>query len=245
MLLTAMLAAVLFAAALWAVPVRAAEPGAGRDDEASITLREDDFDIDVRYPRLGQPAVDDDLARWAAHIVAAFRQGLAEPEIGGEPVNGTRDPNGRHFVNELKVTHDVTRASARAATVTFSIWTYTGGAHGNLDIITQSYDMASGARLAPEDIFADTEGALALLAPYCYEALAETLGEDRAEDMLRGGTSPDADNYASLALTPDGVRVHFSPYQVAPWSAGPQRVDVPLGVLIDAGPRLELWGVTR
>gem|GEM_PF-1291202 len=225
--------------------VRAAEPGAPRDDEASITLREDDFDIDVRYPRLGQAAVDDDLARWAAHIVGAFRQGLAEPGTGAEPANGTPDPNAHHFVNELKVTYEVTRASARAVTVTFSIWTYTGGAHGNLDIITLSYDMASGARLAPEDIFADTEGALALLASYCYEALAEALGDDRAEDMLRSGTSPDADNYASLALTPEGVRVHFPPYQVAPWSAGPQLVDVPLGVLIDAGPRLELWGVSR
>lgn len=249
-LMAAMLVAMLVVmlsvtAVLWAAPVRAAEPGAPRGDEASITLREDDFDIDVRYPRLGQAAVDDDLARWAAHIVAAFRQGLVEPGTGGEPVNGTPDLNAHHFVNELKVTYDVTRASARAATVTFSIWTYTGGAHGNLDIITLSYDMASGARLAPEDIFADTEVALTLLASYCYDALAETLGDDRAEDMLRSGTSPDADNYASLALTPEGVRVHFPPYQVAPWSSGPQQVDVPLGVLIDAGPRLELWGVTR
>ena len=63
--------------------------------------------------------------------------------------------------------------------------------------------------------------------------------------MLRGGTSPDADNYASLALTPEGVRVHFPPYQVAPWSSGPQQVDVPLAELLDVGPRLELWGVSR
>ncbi len=240
-----LLTAALLAALLCAAPAGAAEPGAPRDDEASITLREDDFDIDVRYPRLGQAAVDDDLARWAAHVVAAFRQGLAEPEGGAQPATGTPDPNVHRFVNELKVTYAVTRASARAATVTFSIWTYTGGAHGNLDIITLSYDMATGARLALEDMFADTEGALALLASYCYDALAETLGEDRAEDMLRGGTSPDADNYASLALTPEGVRVHFPPYQVAPWSAGPQQVDVPLTALLDAGPRLDIWGVTR
>lgn len=243
--MAALLVVVMSVAALWTAPVLAAEPGTPRDDEASITLRENDFDIDVRYPRLGQAVVDDDLTRWAAHIVAAFRQGLAEPDAGAEPMNGAPDPNARHFVNELKVTYDVTRASARVATAIFSIWTYTGGAHGNLDIITLNYDMASGARLAPEDIFADTGGALALLASYCYDALAETLGDDRADDMLRSGTSPDADNYASLALTPEGVRVHFPPYQVAPWSAGPQQVDVPLGVLIDAGPRLDLWGVTR
>ena len=242
--------AVLFVAVMFMTVVlcpaqaRASEPGAPREDEASITLREGDFDIDVRYPRLGQPAVDDDLARWAAHVVAAFRQGLAEPDDDARHTTGTPDPGAHHFVNELKVTYEVARASVRAATVTFSVWTYTGGAHGNLDIITLSYDMASGARLTLEDLFADTEGALALLAGYCYDELAESLGDARVDDMLRGGTSPDADNYASLALTPEGVRVYFSPYQVAPWSAGPQQVDVPLGVLIDAGPKLELWGVS-
>lgn len=245
--MSALFAAALFmTAALAVTPVWAAEPGAPREDEASITLREGDFDIDVRYPRLGQAAVDDDLARWAAHVVAAFRQGLAEPDDAARPATGTSDPNAHHFVNELKVTYEVTRASARAeraVTVVFNVWTYTGGAHGNLDIITLSYDTASGTRLTLESLFADTEGALALLAAYCYDELAESLGDARVEDMLRGGTSPDADNYASLALTPEGLRVYFPPYQVAPWSAGPQQVDVPLGVLIDAGPKLELWGV--
>lgn len=239
-----LLAVLLLASLQCAAPVRAGESGAPRTDEAAIILREDRLDIDVRYPRLGQPVVDNDLARWAAHSVAAFRWELAgtgdEPPSPADP----SDLTGHDFSSELQISSDVSYPSPRAATVIFGIWSYTGGAHGNVDIATLSYDMVTGARLEPEDMFADLPGALALLAAYCYGALAETLGADRSEDMLRGGVGPDADNYARIELTPEGVRVHFPPYQVAPWSAGPQMVDVPLARLMDARPRLELWGMS-
>ena len=49
-------------------------------------------------------------------------------------------------------------------------------------------------------------------------------------------------NFANIALIPGGVRVYFQPYQVAPWSAGTQIVDIPLEKLKDARPLMELWG---
>jgi hypothetical protein len=60
--------------------------------------------------------------------------------------------------------------------------------------------------------------------------------------MLKSGTAPELDNYSSFSLFPAGLRIHFQPYQVAPFVAGAQRVDVPLEVILDAGPYLELWG---
>ncbi|MFR5645408.1 MAG: RsiV family protein [Bilophila wadsworthia] len=53
---------------------------------------------------------------------------------------------------------------------------------------------------------------------------------------------PEAENFSSFALTPEGIRIFFQPYQVAPWAAGSQVVDIPLDALADAGPRLSLWG---
>ena len=50
------------------------------------------------------------------------------------------------------------------------------------------------------------------------------------------------DNFANIALIPGGVRVYFQPYQVAPWSAGTQIVDIPLEKLKDARPLMDLWG---
>jgi hypothetical protein len=50
------------------------------------------------------------------------------------------------------------------------------------------------------------------------------------------------ENFASLTLIPSGIRINFQPYQVAPWAAGAQRVDIPLDELRPARPLLLLWG---
>ena len=50
------------------------------------------------------------------------------------------------------------------------------------------------------------------------------------------------ENFASLTLVPEGVRMNFQPYQVAPWAAGAQKVTIPLEELLPARPLLRLWG---
>ena len=47
------------------------------------------------------------------------------------------------------------------------------------------------------------------------------------------GYTPEAENFSSFALTPEGIRIFFQPYQVAPWAAGSQVVDIPLDALAD------------
>ncbi|MEG2005532.1 MAG: DUF3298 domain-containing protein, partial [Bilophila sp.] len=186
--------------------------------------------IEVQYPVVGDPRIDADIAEWARQLVENFRTTYAEePEIGTTPY-------------ELKASYTLTRSSAHAMSIAWEVGSYTGGAHGNLDIITATYETRSGVSLDLYDVFMDLETALNAMAAYSYKALSETLGDMRSEDMLRGGTTPDADNFSSFMLTPDGVRVFFQPYQVAPWAAGTQVVDIPLAELTDAGPRLELWG---
>ena len=79
------------------------------------------------------------------------------------------------------------------------------------------------------------------MSAWSRKKLARTLGEDADEDMIRDGVAPDLRNFANLTLTPQGLRIEFQPYQVAPWSAGPQRVDMPLAELAAAGPEALIW----
>lgn len=198
-------------------------------DEA-ITERTAKLNIEAHYPVLGDPRIDADIADWAKQLTENFRTTYAEePAIGDTPY-------------ELKANYTQTRSADRVVTIVWEVGSYTGGAHGNLDIITTTYDTNSGVSLDLYDIFTDLETALNVMGAYSYKVLSETLGDMRNEDMLRGGTTPDADNFSSFAMTPAGVRVFFQPYQVAPWVAGTQVVDIPLAELMDAGPRLELWG---
>lgn len=209
-----------------AQPPAKAAPG---QEEGSFNIHDERTDIDVSYPTFDNAAVTADIRQWAHHLVDAFRAGIEEEQ----PLP---------FKSTLKVGYTVSHPSDVALSITFDVYTYTGGAHGNLDLITLSYDLRDARRLSLENLFADPETALARMSAYAYARLSATLGDMHVEDMLRSGTTPDVDNYASIALIPGGIRIYFQPYQVAPWAAGPQHVDMPLEDLADAEPRAALWG---
>lgn len=199
---------------------------------AEISRKTDDIHIAVRYPSLGQTVIDADMVHWVTELVQDFEQNFGQP--------GMRVPEAPPF--SLHISYNVARSSDRAVSVIFEVDSYTGGVHGNTDILVRTYDMQSGRLLTPEHIFEDVESALQMMSTYCATALRIALGEAVVEDMLKAGTSPDMDNFLALALGPHGVRVYFQPYQVAPWSAGPQTVDIPLDALGEARPLMEWWG---
>jgi hypothetical protein len=188
----------------------------------------------VHYPVFSNVLISRDISLWAHRVAETFSNGVEKDPLLP-----------RQAQNELKVGYTVSYASPRSLTVTYEVWTYTGGAHGNNDIITLSYDTESGQRIFFEDLVVAVDTALEILSDYCLKALTATLGENLNDEMLRNGTMPEVENYSGFSMFPAGLRIHFQPYQVAPYSAGPQRVDVPLEVIMEAGPRLELWGRDR
>lgn len=248
-----LLSASLYAALLCGVlltPVRAtaAEDSIGMSAEATgtsiptvsavaevknveIARETDKLKISVEYPVLGVDGVDADLARWAENLEREFERDMAESELGPSS-----------YKHELGVNFTVERPSAGVASVIFEVYTYTGGAHGNMGIVVHTYDMQTSTRLTFAHIFEDPEAALQLMSTYAAESLRAELGDNVVEEMLKAGTTPDADNFSTLSLRPSGVRIHFAPYQVAPWAQGPLFVDMPLAALSEARPHLELWG---
>lgn len=203
-------------------PVYAAEQG------RTITRKTEHLVVTVQYPVLGNATIDAESRQWAERQVQSFDELVQAEEPTGPPY-------------ELRITYTLSQPSQRALSIGFDIWEYTGGAHGNLYHAPRTYDLTTAQQLDLQDIFTETEQALNRMSSYCYAELAAHLGDMRVEDMLRSGTSPDFDNFSAFLLTPDGIRILFAPYQVAPYAAGPQKVDIPLSELIEAGPRLELW----
>ena len=197
--------------------------------DKEITVTEKGLNVSVRYPVLRIAAIDEDIQDWAQQTVAAFISEFSEM------------PSDR--VYELKATYRIIRASPKVLSVIWDVWNFTGGAHGNLDIVAFVYDAGSGQPLELRDLFEDEQGALNLLSVLSYDKLPAMLGDMADEEMIKSGTSPDLDNFTCVTPTPEGVRVFFQPYQVAPWAAGPQEVDISLQELQDAGPRKEYWGV--
>ena len=55
------------------------------------------------------------------------------------------------------------------------------------------------------------------------------MNELKAKDVLfwEEGALPRADNYQVWNISPEGLQITFDEYQVAPYAAGPQSVQIP------------------
>lgn len=135
----------------------------------------------------------------------------------------------------LDITYETVSHSDTVVSIVFTIYDFTGGAHGNTIFQTFTFDLAAGTVLTLDDLFTDTAQALEVISPlaeaYLTTYFTETVGADFDADWLHQGTSPDAVNYANFALDETDIIFYFPPYQVAAYAFGPQTVRIPLADL--------------
>lgn len=191
--------------------------------------------VSLNYPAFRMPAVDADIRAWAEGVTRSY-----EEEVRASIAPDGEKP-GSYGVWDLTGMYSLERPSPTVVSIIFNVYSYTGGAHGNLVITCRNYDLATGRRLDFADLFKDPEKALELMSAWSRKALTKSLGEESDEEMIREGTAPDMRNFGDLALTPAGINIQFQPYQVGPWSAGPQQVEMSLEALAPAGPEAAIW----
>lgn len=179
------------------------------------------------YPELGNEKVDAALKEFAETTVENFKKHCEEAEDAGNL--------------DLAGTYAISRPNPDVVSVTFNVYAYEGGAHGNLIITCLNYDLRGAERLGIADIFGNPEKAIEIMSAQAIEKLMKDLGPEADEDMIREGAAPEAKNFGNVALNPDGVVIEFQPYQVGPWSIGPQEVHLPLSELSAAKPSPLIW----
>lgn len=206
-------------------------------------------EIHLEYPSLGVAPVDADIRAWVTGLANAFAShlDLSRPPLSESSEDNAAGPdagssNTPKPAFELWGSYSISRPSEAAVSITFEIWNYVGTSQGNLDILTLNYSLITGQRLAFMDLFEKPETALELMAQWSRERLRQRLGPGLRLNMLEEGTAPLVENFSSLTLTPEGICINFQPYQVAPGSAGIQKVEMPLEALLPASPLLALWG---
>lgn len=196
-------------------------------DSYTITQRGDSYRVNISYPNLGIPVADAELAIWAREQAAAFTDSV---KMISAPI-----PYG------LTITYETQTASSRVVSVVFFISTSTGGAHPEPGLATFVYTQKDGRRLSYSDIFMKSEGLFEAFSSLCRSSLAEQLGSRAVTDMLEAGTAPEVANFDLFALTKDGVRIFFPPYQAAPYSEGYLTVSIPLEKLSEFKPQMAFW----
>jgi peptidoglycan-N-acetylglucosamine deacetylase len=182
------------------------------------------YDIAIAYPETGNRAIDDDIAVWAQSAAADFRKLAKETHQAGEQA----------YV--LDTTFTVARNDASVFAVFFEEYTDTGGAHPNQDFATANYLMPDGWRIYLPEIF-DGSKALARISNSTMADLDKRIGSGpdamSDPDTIKMGAGADWDNFKDFVLMPKTLVIHFPPYQVAGYAAGPQVSSVALSDLRD------------
>ncbi len=133
--------------------------------------------------------------------------------------------------NELDITYAVTNHSDTIMSLVFTVYEYTGGAHGTTSVTTFTFDTTNNRLITLDNVFSNTTNALNIIKPLAQAAVKAAVGDMNQQDMLDEGTAADPKNYQAFSLDADSITFYFQQYQVAPGAAGIQKVTIPFAQL--------------
>lgn len=189
--------------------------------------------IELNYPAFANEKVNAIIVAYIKKLASEY-----EEDIKSEPDEAMPDS---YDMWEMSGTYTIEYANPRIVSAIFNIYNYSGGAHGMITIACMDFNLESGAELTFDNLFSDPAKALAILSEGSIVKLRRELGDEADEEMIVAGAAPEKGNFANLILQEDGLTVQFQPYQVGPWSIGPQTVKFSLEELAAAGPNPEIW----
>ena len=189
--------------------------------------------IDIHYPVFSDPAGTpvDGLNKQISDLLNRYQADFHELVRTNTPPPADLGSNG------LYIRYEMHQNAEGFVSVFFNISTYYQGmAHPLPQSETVNYDLRHDQPLLLADLFNPGVDYLSILSKLCTDDL-------KSQGVLEWdtGAGPDAANFKSWNITPDGLLITFDPYQVAAYAAGFQKVLIPWASLAgDLNPDLGL-----
>ncbi len=179
-----------------------------------ITETGETYEITANYPVFGDSNIDEGIESFVRADIAGFKN------------NNNLSYDNQSAPNSYELSYEVKQDSLMT-TVLFKAYEFTGGAHGNLRIVSRSYSPTGEARTIGS-LFVPDSSYLGQLSD-----VSRTLLQEKYGDMLgawyEDGTSPRTENFETFYIEgSDTLAVVFQPYQVGPWAIGAPEVRIPL-----------------
>lgn len=234
--------AVLCFSAFFICPAPAQDGAAFNVEERILERQDKKAEIKASWPLIGIARIDEESESFACNTIAEFEKDAEELAALMEQERG--EDNQGVVPSELNISYELTHPTQPVVSILWTVWSYTGGAHGQLSLVANNYELETGYPVLLEDLFLDPERAILEFTRISRQRLGKEPSQEEdaiPDDMLQAGTEPIESNFQTFILLPDGLRIHFPPYQVAPWSMGPQSVDIKITELDMAKPNMKYW----
>ncbi|MDD5569258.1 MAG: DUF3298 domain-containing protein [Candidatus Pacebacteria bacterium] len=184
--------------------------------EKKISEETDIWSINVVYPETGLDYIDNEALRTVNIEMDSFKEAVSGyPPVGGEA----------GFKNTLDINYSYGQALNRFFSVIFSVSYYTGGAHNNLNFDALNFDLQEKRKLIFSNLFDPGSDYLKRISEIAINDLKSR--QDSELSFIDEGAGPDENNFKSFFITDTSLIFYFPPYQVAPYAAGEQKVEIP------------------
>lgn len=196
------------------------------------------YSIKVKYPQL-EGMQSGSATNFNAAVKALMMREVAKfrKEMRGWDATGASPEVGSY----LEIEYEVLTESDRLISIAFGEGSYyRGAAHPNHNALVINYDMKANRTLRLAELFKPRSNYLSVISNYCIADLKKQMGADADDRWIKEGAAATLKNYKNWIITKGGLMILFDPYQVAPYAAGPQRVEIPYAalktIITSAGP---------
>lgn len=178
------------------------------------------YTISVSYPELSGSPEFNALSKKIAQLeVATFDGDSLDPAVG---IPGLKFYFDGSFTIPL--------ITSRIVSIEYDFDTFSGGAHPNNYQRSVVYDLKNTSQISLADLFQPQSSYLQKISDLSRSELQKILQNDAISDE---GLRPETENFDQFLLTKNGLTILFSPYQVASYADGPQRVTIPFEKIND------------
>jgi len=178
--------------------------------------------IDITYPvleNLDHPDTAADVNSYIKSIVMQYKNEIM-----------TTDPSGSYAKPSIELDYEVKFLNSNLVSIVISGSEYLGGVHPASVYTAVNYDLSNNMSLALSDVFNGSSAYLDTISIKTRAKLITLLGVDESDSILAGGTSANVENFGVFYFSGDKeietIGIIFGEYQVAPYAAGVQIVEL-------------------
>lgn len=186
------------------------------------TIKQEDntYTINVAYPYFNIDFLDQKIIQFINGQIESFINDFGNLEA----YNGNQ--------NTLDIVFDTYLIANDWVSLRFVNAVYTGGAHGNQQIITKNFNLQTKQEVQLKHLFKNDTYLTFLSEKAINKFIADDISQ---ESWIKEGVSAKYENFENFTYSPDGKSMifHFDPYQIAPYSEGILTLEVAKSELVD------------
>lgn len=197
----------------------------------TISEKSDMFNIDAQYPQFTAiaPNFNAKIVNLINERINNFKKNSTENWQARKDTATPEDKIGEKPETPFyfKVDWAPAQVNKKYISIVLNLYSFSGGAHGDSEVYTFNYDLASKKEISFNDIIGNSQDNLKTISKLAVEDVVNQRGNFGETDLNalkkeleEGGAGPNLDNFNNFTFDNNLVTIYYQKYQVGPGALG-------------------------